>query len=145
MRSRARVLALLLGAIGVCAVGGARADDEDLAGTLRKLLSKGLAAYDREDVEETMRYVHAKSPGYDETKAKLTEQFVLRDLSIQLVDFRFIGHDDEFAVARAHIKTVGLGGEPFMDNVTDMLTLFHQENGQWKFWSNHVIGVETLE
>jgi hypothetical protein len=145
MRSRACVVALLLGAIGACAAGRARADDEDLAQTLLKVLRKGLAAYDREDVGETMRHIHTRSPEYEETKARITEQFLARDVSIQLVDFRFIGHDDEFAVARARVKAMGLGTEPFADNVIDMIALFHQENGQWKFWSDHIIGVEILE
>ena len=138
------ILALLLAAAGPWGAS-VRADDSDLADTLQQVMRNGLAAYDREDVEGTLAYVHTKSPEYDRMKTELTEQFRSRDLAVQLVDFRYIGHDDEFAVARVHIKTAHVDEQPFTDNVIDTITVFHQENGKWKFWSDQLLGVEMVK
>ena len=59
--------------------------------------------------------------------------------------FRYIGHDDEFAVARVMLKTVGRSGPPLAANVLDTMTVFHQEDGEWKYWSNHILGVDLLK
>ena len=47
--------------------------------------------------------MHTKSPEYDRTQKALPEQFRAMDLDVKLVDFKYMGHDDEFAVAR--VKT----------------------------------------
>jgi len=144
MRLRASIVSLLLGTAFFCTPHLAHADEE-LAKSLHGVMKSGLAAYDREDVDGTMRHVHTKSPEYDKTKVTMEEQFAARDVTIQLVDFRYIGHDDEFAVARVHIKTVGRNDPTFTDNMIDTITLFKMENGQWKWWSDHIIGVHILK
>lgn len=123
----------------------ADAGDRGLEKTLRQVMTKGLAAYDREDVTETLRYVHTKSPEYAEMKKRLSGQFERLDLTTTLVHFRYIGHDDEFAVARVKLKTTAPAGTDFEDNVMDTITLFHMEDGTWKFWSDHIIGVQLVE
>jgi hypothetical protein len=144
MHFRASVVSLLLGAAFICPPQGAHAD-EKLATDLHGVIRDGLAAYDREDIAGTMKYVHTKSPEYDKTKVESERQFAGSDVTIQLVDFRYIGHDDEFAVARVHIKTVGQNDPTFTDNMIDTVTLFKMENGQWKWWSDHIIGVHILK
>jgi len=119
-------------------------EDPALAATLRGVLASHLQAYDDEDVDRTLREVHTKSPEYDRTKGELASQLAAHDLRIELVSFRFLGHDDEFAVARTKTKFVGSGGSSFQDNVVDGITVFHQESGAWKLWSDEVLGVEFL-
>lgn len=58
--------------------------------------------------------------------------------------FSYIGHDDEFAVARVQYRTVGSSATPVMNNVLDTITIFHQEDGTWKYWDNYVIGVRLM-
>jgi hypothetical protein len=67
------------------------------------------------------------------------------DAQTELVGFQYIGHDDEFAVARVKLKTVEQSGEPFSANVLDTITVFHQEDGVWKYWSDHLLGVELVQ
>jgi hypothetical protein len=145
MRFRASVVSLLLGTALVCTPHLVHADDEELTKSLHGAMKGALDAYDREDLDGTMRYVHTKSPEYDKTKVKMEEQFAAGDVTIQLVEFRYIGHDDEFAVARVHIKTIARNDPTFTDNMIDTITLFKMENGQWKWWSDHIIGVHILE
>ena len=91
------------------------------------------------------RFVHTKSPDYDTTKAALTEQFADLDVTSELVDFDYVGHDDEFAVARVKMKTTGKPDSGFVGNTVDSMVIFHMEGGAWKLWSDKVLGVEILE
>jgi hypothetical protein len=121
----------------------ARAADEELAATLRAVVEKNLDAYDSDDVDTTAKTVHTRSPAYEASKAAAAEQVKDLDVDTQLVDFRYIGHDDEFAVARAKTKTTAKPGETeFTDNTVDVIILFHMEDGVWKLWSEQVLGVD---
>jgi len=124
--------------------GATRADDQDaaLAATLRNLIEESYAAHGRKNVDQMMGFIDSKSPGYEKTKQALPSQFEL-GTATRLVSFRYIGHDDEFAVARVKFRTIGKPGTVFVDNIIDTITAFHQENGQWKFWDQLVLGVET--
>lgn len=126
--------------LGLAVTAGAA--DDKLATQLKGVVDANLRAYDAKDADGVLRGMHTRSPEYDTTKAALAEQF--RDLGITatLVDFRYMGHDDEFAVARVKTKLVGPAGSGFSDNVTDTVVLFHQEGGVWKVWSDEVLGVQ---
>jgi hypothetical protein len=126
--------------------GAASAGDEDrLTTELRQVVESNLAAFNREDPSATLRSVHTKSPEYTGMQQALPSQFGALDARTELVSFRYLGHDDEFAIARVKFKTVDQSGEPFAANVLDTITVFHQENGTWKYWDNHVLGVELLQ
>jgi hypothetical protein len=135
------VVAALLG----LAVGAGAADKNPLATTLQGVVEDHVRAYNARDVQGAMRDVHSQSPEYDSTKAAMEEQF--RDLPVtaQLVDFKYMGHDDEFAVARMKLKIAGPPTSQFQNNVVDEVMLFHQQGGTWKLWSDDVLGVEFVE
>ncbi len=128
----------------VLALGAPASADRALESALLRVTQDHLSAYDREDVEATLKTVHKSSPQYDTTQKLLAAQFPEQDVDVELVEFRYIGHDDEFAYARIKTKYVAEGDE-FADNVIDALFLFHHENGAWKFWSQHIIGVEMMD
>ncbi|MEE4145148.1 MAG: hypothetical protein V2I26_10155 [Halieaceae bacterium] len=115
-------------------------DDDGLAAALRGVVEKNLAAFNREDVQTTLQTIDTRSPEYSSMQQALPEQFAALDARTELVDFRYVGHDDEFAVARVKYRTVDSSDEQFMANILDTMTLFHQENGVWKYWGNYVLG-----
>lgn len=122
------------------------ADDSDnLNEVLRQTVESHLAAFNQEDVSASMQYVHPKSPEYVETSEVLSTQFSALDPNTELTDFRYLGHDDEFAVARLKLKTTEESDEPFAANIIDAIAVFHQEDGMWKLWSDHILGVELVE
>jgi hypothetical protein len=134
MKSNGVIIALLL--LAVTSVRVASADSNaELAETLRQVTEKSLAAYDRENAEQTLEYIHSRSPDYEKTRVALPEQFEDLDVRPELVYFDFIGHDDEFAVARVKLKTVATDDAAFQNNIVDSIMLFHQEDGVWKAWS----------
>jgi hypothetical protein len=117
--------------------------DGPLIKALRDLVAGNITAYDKKDLNATMSSIDTKSPDYESTKAALTEQFKDLDVTAQLVDFDYIGHDaNEFAVARVKTKTTGKPGSGFTDNTVDAIVIFHQENGVWKLWSEKILGVD---
>ena len=142
MTTTCRVVVLLAALLGLAIT--AAAADRDLASSLRAVVEGNLHAYDAKDAEGAMQWVHTRSPEYGPTKAAIVEQFRDMDVKAQVVDFRYMGHDDEFAVARVKTKLVGPPGGDFQDTVVDSVVLFHQENGTWKLWSDEVLGVQMI-
>ena len=132
---------LVLSMVTGTAVAG---NDDGLEATFRQLVENKLAAFNREDVSATMQYIHTKSPEYGSTQEVLSGQFQVLDARTELVDLRYMGHDDEFAVARVKFKTVNQSGEPFEANVLDTIAVFHLEDGVWKYWSDHILGAEFV-
>jgi len=134
-----RILAAVV--LGLALAPASHAEDT-LAGALESVSKEQIAAFNKEDVAATMSYAHTKSPTYDAAKETLTEYFKDQDLKAEQVSFQLIGHDDEFAYAR--IKTKVTGPEGFEGNLSDTVTMFHQEGGKWKVWDAYLFGT-TLE
>jgi hypothetical protein len=116
--------------------------DGPLAATLRQVMAGNFAAYTHKDVDGTLRTIDTKSPDYETTKNALAEQFKDLDVTPELVSFDYMGHDDEFAVARVKAKTTGKPGSGFADNTVDAIVLFHQEGGEWKLWNEQILAIE---
>jgi len=137
MKARTWTVAAALALLCLAAPASAQ-----LAPAIQYAWSLNLDAFNREDAVAAMAAVDSRSPDYAATKQALEGQFKNLDLKAELVKFDFMGHDDEFAVARVKTKTTGKPGSGFTDNVVDAIVLFHQENGTWKLWSEDVLAVE---
>ncbi len=120
-------------------------NDDDLEATFRQLVEHNLAAFNREDLSGTLRHMHTKSPEYGNTQDVLPSQFEALDARTKLVDLHYMGHDEEFAVARVKLKTVNESDAAFEANVLDTIVLFHLEDGAWKYWSTHILGAEFVQ
>jgi hypothetical protein len=121
------------------------ADSGGLEGALRQVVEQNLAAYNSEDTSRTLASVHTNSPAYTTMQDALPRQFAALHTRTELERFTYVGHDDEFAVARVQYRTVGGTANPFMNNVLDTITIFHQEDGAWKYWDNYVLGVRPVQ
>jgi hypothetical protein len=146
-RSRTIVTTAVCALVALAAVQAtpAIAEDTELTEALRKVVADNVAAYDREDVDATLATVAKSSPDYDVMKVDLPEQFQALEVKPELVSFHLIGHDDEFAVGRARIKTTATPkSATFVDNTIDTILVFHQDGGLWKLWSEDILGVEVL-
>jgi hypothetical protein len=121
------------------------AEPGGLDGALRQVVEDNLAAYNREDASRALASVHTKSPAYGAMQEALPKQFAALDARTQLERFTYIGHDDEFALARVQYRTVGGTAAPFMNNVLDTIAVFHQEDGTWKYWDNYVLGARFVQ
>jgi len=140
MRKTNLVAAVLAMLVGFCGVAGAA--DDPLVKALRGVVEANLTAYNAKNVDGVLSSIDTHSPDYATTKDALAEQFQNIGATAKLTDFRYIGHDDEFAVVRMKIALAGPPTSDFVDNVVDGMMVFHQENGTWKLWSEDVLGVE---
>jgi hypothetical protein len=141
-----RLVVMLVTLLGLAVTAGAA--DDKLPTTLQGVVQENVRAYDARDTDAFLRTLHPQSPGFEATKAILSDQFREGDIKVTLVDFKYIGHDDEFAVARVKMKTVAPPGSTgFQSNVTDSVLLFHRDEAAraWKLWSDDVLGVEFVE
>jgi hypothetical protein len=141
-----RLVVMLVTLLGLAVTAGAA--DDKLATTLHGVVEENVRAYDARDTDAFLRTLHPQSPGFEATKAILSDQFREGDIKVTLVDYKYIGHDDEFAVARVKMKTVAPPGSTgFQSNVTDSVLLFHRDEAAraWKLWSDDVLGVEFVE
>lgn len=132
---------ILVAAVTLC---GAASASAQLAPALEYAWSLNLQAFNKKDINALMAAIDSRSPDYEATKTAAEAQFKELNVTTELKDFKFIGHDDEFAVARVKTKTTGQPGSGFADNITDAIVLFHQENGTWKIWSEEIVAVELI-
>ncbi len=139
MKTRIWTLAAVSTLLGFAAPAAAQ-----LSPALQHVWTLHLDAFNRENVDAAMAGIDSRSPDYAATKQALDEQFKSLDVKAELVKFDYMGHDNEFAVARVKTKTTGKPGSGFTDNVTDAVVLFHQEGGAWKLWSEDIVAVEIL-
>jgi hypothetical protein len=121
------------------------ADSGGLEGALRQVVEDNLAAYNSEDASRALASVHTQSPAYADMQDALPKQFAAMDARTELEGFTYIGHDGEFALARVQYRTIGGSQGPFMNNLLDTITIFHQENGTWKYWDNYVLGGNLVQ
>jgi hypothetical protein len=134
----AALLLLFANPLTASAAGG-------LEGTLRQVVEDNLAAYNSEDASRALASVHTKSPAYADMQDALPKQFAAMDARTELERFTYIGHDGEFALARVQYRTTDGSQAPFMDNVLDTITVFHQEDGTWKYWDNYLLGGRIVQ
>jgi len=139
MRTRFFAVVALLAAFAP----GAAVADETLAGTLEKLSKDQIAAFNREDAAGTLAFSYTKSPAFDAAKADLPTLFAESDPRAEQVGFQYIGHDEEFAVARVKVK-VSADAPDFQDNVVDTLMIFHTENGSWKIFDTYLLSGQLV-
>lgn len=126
------------------ATAAAAEHDAELAGALEKVSKDQIAAFNKEDIAATMAFAYSKSPDYDSSKEELTTLFADTDARAEQTAFAFVGHDDEFAVARVKVK-VTAADPGFQNNVVDTLMVFHSEGGAWKVFDTYVLGSELVK
>ena len=106
----------------------------DLAATLETVLKQNFAASEQKDVKGVMATLHTNSPVAAVTAEALTSLFETFELKYELLSFRLVGRDGEYAVARAEQKTTKVKGPDFKDNVIDSLYIFRTQDGKWRLW-----------
>jgi len=145
MSRKSLVFALFFALAATLAVGRARAGADPLAETLEGVVKQQIEAFNAKNLTGAMATINTQSPEYKSTEDELATEFKTENLTATLVSFQYVGHDDEFAVARVKMKITAPSGEKFVDNSIDTMMLFHQQNGAWRIWGDYLIGAQTLE
>ncbi len=118
--------------------------DKDIAKVLKGVITDNFKAYEQEDIEKVMKTVHSKSPGFEATKQFSSQVFPVYEIKYELLSFKYITVEGEYALARVKQKTAKISGPEFKDNVIDSIVIFKQEAGQWKLWSQATLTLEYI-
>lgn len=114
---------------------------DDIQKAINSMVISNVQATQEENLDAVLQTIHTQSPGYLATKQQLVPLFDNYDLKYEILSFKYIGRDNEYAVARVKQSTKKLSGPAFRNNVVDMIEVFRQEKGQWKFWNQVILGV----
>lgn len=120
-------------------------EEKILEAKLQKVIHDNFAAAQRKDMEGIKRTIHSQSPAYIASDQNLKQLFDYYDLKYEFLSFRYIGKDEEYAIARGEQKTVKLKGPAFKDNMLDSIYIFRKENGKWKLWQQAVLESRFIE
>ncbi len=116
----------------------------DTASDIEKIILENLTHTQNEDESAVIGDMHTQSPAYLATQQMLPQLFSNYDLGYELLNYNFIAEDDEYAYVRVKQRTVKISGPAFQDNELEMLTVFKQENGLWKLWTQANLSVLYL-
>jgi hypothetical protein len=133
------VLTTMLCLLGFDGIAQAR---DGVSEAIQAVVVENLHATQAEDVDRVLKTVHTQSPSYLQTKHQLAPLFDSYELSYKLLSFSFLGMDGEYAVARVKQETKKVSGPPFQNNELDLIHVFRQEGGAWKFWSQAALEIQ---
>ena len=127
-----RCLIIVTAVASFAAVQACAADD--LGQALRGVLEANETAVANGDVDGMLKTIHSQSPSYAKTRSAMKNwPFKLKT---DILYFKVIGEDGDFAFARVRTKTTKLSGPEFQDNVTDAMHAFKKEGPDWKIWTS---------
>ncbi len=112
--------------------------EQGLEAKLRQVIASNVEALRSENKKASLATFHSASPNRQKSAAMMDAYFSQYDFAYEVEAFHLIGADDEYAVARYEQNTRKLGGAatPHSASTMDMMTVFRQEDGQWKIWTS---------
>ena len=140
------ILAIFCVGIIICSIDAVQAQNmkSDLSETLRGVVTANFQAYEKEDIDKVMKTVHSASPGFQATKEFSSKIFPAFEIKYEMMSFKFIATEGDYALGRVKQKTSKVSGPEFSDNIIDAIVIFKQENGVWKLWSQATLTVEYI-
>ena len=117
----------------------------DIEAQIKSTVLENIRSTQAEDVDAMMKTIHSKSPMYETTKKQVGQIFGKGlNLNYDLVSFKYIATDGDYALGRVHQRTTVVGGPNFRNNEIDMIVAFRKEGETWKFWSQAILEIKFL-
>jgi hypothetical protein len=104
---------------------------------VRQTLEEGIAAFNKENLPETLKALDPDAPTYEVTKERISRIFKNHDVDFELIDFDFVGETGPYAIARVKEKSTEKSNTDFRDNVTEALYIFRKKGDRWKLWGEY--------
>lgn len=111
---------------------------------LENVVLENLNAYQNENISRAMETIHTLSPQYLLVKEAGATIFPTYDLKYELLSFKYLVSDGEYAIARGMQKTSKISGPAFRNNIIEIIFIFKQEDGKWKLWNQAVLALEFV-
>lgn len=135
---------ILIAIVGTCVCLVIGFSDEDVAEEIWEVVLENLRATQVEDMDAMLATIHSESPSYTQTEELATVLFENYDLNYEVLLFRYIEQDGEYAIVRLEYSSQKVAGGEFNDNNLDTIHVFRQENGDWKIWSMAILEIEYI-
>jgi len=103
--------------------------------TLKQVLYEHLYHTKNCNIEGVLKTVHQSSPAYSQTKQALENLFSHFEINTEILEFNYIGKDENFAYGRAKQKITKISGPEFVDCINDQIFIFKLQNKKWKIWT----------
>ncbi|VAW88068.1 hypothetical protein MNBD_GAMMA16-2017 [hydrothermal vent metagenome] len=123
------------------------ADNDLVSSQLENVMKTHVIATSKESesIDDVMKTIHPESPAAMHIKTGLEQIFPVFDLNVSLVEFSFVGLDNNYAMARVKQKMEKVSGPAsFKSHVNEQLLVFKQEAREWKIWQAVMLDVEYL-
>ncbi len=120
-------------------------ENADVATEIEALVIENIRATEAEDLNAVLDTMHADSPVYSQSQKAVEFLFKTYDLKYKLLLFRFIGQDDEYALARFKFSAEKVDGPEFRNNIPDTIHVFRKENDKWKIWSQATLEINYID
>jgi len=112
--------------------------DEATGKAVQQTLVQGVAAFNKEDLNTTLKALHPDSPNYQVAKERISRIFRDHDVKTQLVEYDFVGETGPYAIARVKATSIDQKADAeFRDNTTESLYIFRKQGNEWKFWGEY--------
>jgi hypothetical protein len=117
-----------------------------IEGDLRKTMQQNIRSTEAEDLDSMMRTIHSGSPLFQQTRQQVSQIFGRGlGLKYQLVSFKYLATDGDYAFARVRQRTTKTPANGFKSNEIDIIVAFRKEDDAWKFWNQAVLEIKYLE
>ncbi len=117
---------------------------EGLGHELKKVFEKHIVAMDKENNEAVIKSLHSQSPALMQISQMMQQMFPVFDVKSEILNFRFIALDGDYAITRVEQKMVKVSGPLFQDNITNTIYIFKKEFGEWKLWQAAALDIKFL-
>lgn len=120
--------------------------DDLVSSQLQGVVSAHVAASSKEfeSLDDLMKTMHTESPAYMHIKMQMEQMLPAFDMNVSVEEFKFVGMDGDYAIARVKMKMEKISGPMFQDHISDQIFVFKQELGQWKLWQAAMLDMEAL-
>lgn len=124
---------------------GNKADLAELAKQLRAVVEQSIQATNDKDAQAILVTIHPGSPARKTTAQALDQGLQQAPVTMELAEFRAIGADDLYAVARVKQKVIPNNPRAPREAILDVIHIFRRDGQDWKFWTTEQLGLETVE
>ena len=135
---------LITTALAITCVATGYAESDPTAEALKSVAERTVAALKGEDLDAAISTIHSQSPTVLLSKKSLPDLFENFDINTELLSFAYIGQNEDYAVARTKTRYIKLSGPFFQNQEVDTITVYRQENDNWKVWNQIHLNTKYL-
>lgn len=110
---------------------------------LKSVIDQYHTGWEKKEINRVLDAIHTLSPAYQGTAMICEESFPVYDIKLELINFKYLFTDDEYAFARAEVKTEKISDENVDNFIAEYVYIFKANlYGKWKLWAEAFLNME---